>query len=64
MLQSKRDHAAQLEASLKKLQEQNGNFSLTVEDNNKLIECLQEQLANSNETKKKLEENWKKIMLF
>src|SRR5688500_9986758 len=44
-IQSKADHAAQLEASLKTLEKQNGNFTLTVDDNNKLIKTLQEQLA-------------------
>lgn len=54
-IQSKADHAAQLEVSLKTLEEQNANFSLTVDDNNRFIKTLEEQLANSDLQKKELE---------
>lgn len=60
-IQSKSDHVTQLETSLKTLEEQNGNFCLTVDDNNKRIHALREQLANSDlqtkELASKLEKN-------
>jgi len=55
VIQSKSDHADQLENSLKALEDQNRNFSLVTEDNSKLIESLREQLANNNEQKNELE---------
>ncbi len=55
MMQSKTDLAAQLEETLKKVQEQNENFLLTAESNNKLIANLQEQLTINTEIRKDLE---------
>ncbi|HET6723077.1 MAG TPA: hypothetical protein VFH07_10020 [Chitinophagaceae bacterium] len=63
-IQSKSDHATQLEASLKTLEEQNGNFCLTVDENNKLIHALQEQLANSDLQKKELAGKLEKNNIF
>ncbi|HET6768590.1 MAG TPA: hypothetical protein VFH08_14360 [Chitinophagaceae bacterium] len=54
MIQSRSDHVTQLEANLKTLEEQNGNFCLTVDDNSKRIHALQEQLANTDLEKKEL----------
>jgi chromosome segregation ATPase len=60
MMQSKADLTAQLEASLKKAEEQNENFSMTVEGNNKLIASLQDQLAISCEMKIEMERKLEK----
>jgi len=59
-VQSKTDHAAKLESSLKTAKEQNENCYLVLEGNSKLIEDLQEQLTVTNEIKKELERKMEK----
>lgn len=64
VLQSATANAAQLEATLKELQEQNSKFSFGLEEKNKLISDLQAQLAEANETKIKLEERLERSQTF
>ena len=64
VLQSATANAAQLEATIKELQEQNSNFSFGLEEKNNLISDLQAQLAEANETKIKLEERLERSQTF
>ena len=64
VLQSATANAAQLEATIKELQEQNSNLSFGLEEKSKLISDLQVQLAESNETKIKLEERLERSQTF
>jgi chromosome segregation ATPase len=59
-IQSKSDHAAQLETEVKTLQTQNENLSLNVEDNKRLLENYREQLAQSSDQKEELERKLEK----
>jgi hypothetical protein len=54
IVQSKTDQTTLLENSVRELQEQNKNFSIVAEDNNKLIDELRLQLENNVEQKKQL----------
>src|SRR6187455_3347919 len=64
VLQSATANAAQLETTIKELQEQNSKFSFGLEEKNKLISDLQTQLAEANETKIKLEERLERSQTF
>ena len=63
-IHSKTDQVTQLEASLKTLEDQNGSFCLTIDDNNKVIQALQEQMANDNLEKKELASKLEKNNAF
>lgn len=60
MIQAKTDLATGMESSLKELQERSMNFSLTEQDNSKLITQLRDELALSNENKNELEQKLEK----
>jgi chromosome segregation ATPase len=64
VLQSATANAAQLEATIKELQEQNSNISFEVKEKNYLISDLQVQLAEADETKIKLEERLERSQTF
>jgi len=64
VLQSATGNTAELEATIKELQEQNSKFSFGLEEKNKLINGLQAQLAEANETKIKLEERLERSQTF
>jgi chromosome segregation ATPase len=64
ILQSATAKAAQLEATIKELQEQNSKLSFGLEEKSKLIGDLQAQLAETNETKIKLEERLERSQTF
>ena len=64
VLQAATANAAQLEATIKELQEQNLKFSFGLEEKNKLISDLQMQLAEANEVKIKLEERLERSQTF
>jgi chromosome segregation ATPase len=64
ILQSATANAAQLEATIKELQDQNSSFSFELGEKNKLISDLQAQLADANETKIKLEERLERSQTF
>jgi chromosome segregation ATPase len=64
VLQSATANAAQLEATIKELQDQNLKFSFELEEKNKLISDLQTQLAEANEVKIKLEERLERSQTF
>jgi chromosome segregation ATPase len=64
VLQSATANAAQLEATIKELQDQNSNISFEVKEKNELISDLQVQLAEANETKIKLEERLERSQTF
>ena len=64
VLQSATDNAAQLETTIKELQEENSKFSFESEVKNNLISDLQAQLAEANETKIKLEERLERSQTF
>ena len=64
VLQSATANAAQREATIKELQEQNSNLSFGLEEKSKLIGDLQAQLAETNETKIKLEERLERSQTF
>jgi len=64
VLESATANAAQLEATIKELQEQNSNISFAVKEKNDLISDLQVQLADANETKIKLEERLERSQTF
>ncbi|HEX3167210.1 MAG TPA: hypothetical protein VHQ93_13170 [Chitinophagaceae bacterium] len=64
VLESATANAAQLEATIKELQEQNSNISFAVKEKNDLISDLQAQLADANETKIKLEERLERSQTF
>ena len=64
ILQSATANAAQLETTIKELQEQNSKFSFGLEEKNKLISDLQVELAEANEAKIKLEEKLERSQTF
>ena len=64
ILQSATANAAQLETTIKELQEQNSKFSFGMEEKNKLVSDLQVQLADANEAKIKLEEKLERSQTF
>ena len=64
VLESAKDNAVQLEATIKELQDQNSKFSFGLEEKNNLISDLQAQLAEANETKIKLEERLERSQTF
>lgn len=64
VLQSATANAAQLEATIKELQDQNSKFSFGLEEKNKLISDLQAQLSETNEAKIKLEERLERSQTF
>jgi hypothetical protein len=64
VLQSATANAAQLEATIKELQDQNLKFSFGLEEKNKLISDLQTQLAEANEVKIRLEERLERSQTF
>ncbi|HEU5167589.1 MAG TPA: hypothetical protein VFU29_18720 [Chitinophagaceae bacterium] len=57
-------NAAQLEATIKELQEQNSKFSCELQEKNDLISDLQTQLEEANEAKIKLEERLERSQAF
>ena len=57
-------NAAQLEATIKELQEQNSKFSCELHEKNDLISDLQAQLAEANDAKIKLEERLERSQAF
>jgi chromosome segregation ATPase len=64
VLQSATVNAAQLEATIKELQDQNSKLSFGLEEKNKLISDLQVQLAEANEAKIKFEEKLERSQTF
>jgi chromosome segregation ATPase len=64
VIQSTTENAAQLEVTIKELQEQNSKFSFGLEEKNHLISDLQTQLAEANEVKIKLEEKLERSHTF
>jgi chromosome segregation ATPase len=64
VIQSTTENAAQLEATIKELQEQNSKFSFGIEEKNNLISDLQAQLTEANEVKIKLEERLERSQTF
>jgi chromosome segregation ATPase len=64
LVQTTTANAAQLEATIKELQDQNSKFSFGLEEKNKLIGDLQAQLAEANEAKIKLEERLERSQTF
>jgi len=64
VIQSATENAAQLEVTIKELQEQNSKFSFGLEEKNNLISDLQAQLADIDETKIKLEERLERSQTF
>jgi chromosome segregation ATPase len=64
VLQSATANAAQLEATIKVLQEQHANISFEVKEKTDLISDLQVQTAEANETKIKLEERLERSQTF
>jgi len=64
VLQSATANAAQLEATIKELQDQHSKFSFGWEEKNKLISDLQAQLAEADEGKIKLEEKLERSQTF
>jgi chromosome segregation ATPase len=64
VIQSATENAAQLEATIKELQEQNSKFSFGLEEKNNLISDLRAQLAEANEVKMKLEEKLERSQTF
>ena len=63
-VQSATANAAQLEATIKELQEQNSKFSRRLQERNDLISDLQAQLSEANEAKIKLEERLERSQAF
>ena len=64
VIQSATENAAQLEVTIKELQEQNSKFSFGLEEKNNLISDLQAQLADIDEAKIKLEEKLERSQTF
>jgi chromosome segregation ATPase len=64
VLESATANGAQLEASIKELQEQNSGFSFELEEKNKLMIDLQTQIAEINDAKTKLEERLERSQTF
>ena len=64
VVQSATASAAQLEATIRELQEQNSKFSFSLEEKDELIKGLQAQLTETNEGKIKLEERLEKSQAF
>jgi len=64
VLQSANANAAQLQAIIKELQDQHSKFSFGLEEKNMLISDLHAQLAETNESKIKLEERLERSQTF
>ena len=64
VVQSATANATQLETVIKELQEQNSEFSFSLEEKNDLIKGLQAQLTETNEAKIKLEERLERSQAF
>ena len=64
VIQSATENAAQLEVTIKELQEQNSKFSFGLEEKNNLISDLQAKLADIDEAKIKLEEKLERSQTF
>ena len=64
VLQSANHNTAQLEATIKELQERSSTFMLETEEKDKLIRDLQAQVAEANDAKTKLEERLERSQAF
>jgi len=64
VLQTSTENAARLEATIQQLKEHDSKFSFELKQKNELITVLQAQLAESNDTKMKLEERLERSQTF